>query len=70
MAEVMQGLPEQRNKGGCQTKYKESWFSVNRRIYVHNRTLLELREIEAQQSLSSDYKVVKYVLSNAPSTTY
>ena len=37
--------------------------SLNKRIYIHERTLSELREIKVQQSLSSDDEVVEYLVT-------
>ena len=62
-AEVMPDSSRQRNRVGRSTKYSESWFSVNKRIYIHERTLSELREIKVQQSLSSDDEVVEYLVT-------
>ena len=39
------------------------WFSVNRRIYIHESTLFKLREIKDQNSLSSDDKVFRYLIT-------
>ena len=62
-AEVTLDSSRQRNRVGRPTKYRELWFSVNKRIYVHERTLSELREIKVQQSLSSDDEIVEYLVT-------
>ena len=62
-AEVTPDSSRQRNRVGRPTKYSEAWFSVNKRVYIHERTLSELRKIKDQQSLSSDDEVVEYLVT-------
>ena len=51
-----------RKRVGQPNKFGGSWFSVNRRIYIHESTLFKLREIKDQNSLSSDDEVFQYLI--------
>ena len=49
-------------EGWSANKFGGLWFSVNRRIYIHESTLFKLREIKDQNSLSSDDDVFRYLI--------
>ena len=48
---------EYRERVGRSKKFGDLWFSVNKRIYIHESTL-RLREIKGQNNLISDDEVV------------
>ena len=52
-----------RKRVGQPNKFGGSWFSVNRRIYIYESTLFKLREINDQNSLSSDDEVFRYLIT-------